>query len=550
MVEAGHKLAIGGSSMIGQCIATATARIASDVGQAPAHYENPYLPDTRSELALPFVRRGLCFGALTVQDSARNAFLDSDVTVLQTMVDQLAGAIENARLFEAAQREIKERAQTEIALQISQEALQLKADSLTTLNMIADTLYQSLDYQVVMDRALDALNEYTPAQAIAIFNVDEEKDYMKLIASHGLSDSVLEISSEGQLSTALAGEAVRKRDLISSNDVATDERLDPEVREALSNEGLSTIFIVPIIYQNQVLGVLTLGFARGAILSAEKRETVMAVARTICLAMANARYVEQIQHEIAERKVAQEEARRLNKELEQRVKERTVRLEATNHELEAFTYSVSHDLRAPLRAIDGFSLALLEDHQAQLEDEAKNYLHRVRHASQRMGQLIDDLLMLSRVTRTDIRRQPVNMSEIARTVAAELSESGPDRQVEFVIQKGLQASGDPRLMTIVLNNLLGNAWKFTSKHARARIEFGYTEDGDDSAFFVRDDGAGFEMAYVDKLFGAFQRLHNITEFEGTGIGLATVQRIIHRHGGRIWAHGEVDHGATFYFKLG
>lgn len=224
-------------------------------------------------------------------------------------------------------------------------------------------------------------------------------------------------------------------------------------------------------------------------------------------------------------------------------------LEATNRELESFSYSVSHDLRAPLRSIDGFSQILLEDYADSLDEEGADYLGRVRAASQRMGQLIDDLLTLSRTARVSLRREAVDLSEIAGSVAAELRRRDPERGIEFVITEGVRASGDPRLLRVALENLLGNAWKFTARTPEAKIEFGAIRSSERAAYFVRDNGAGFDMAYAGKLFGAFQRLHSPEEFEGTGIGLATVQRVIRRHGGDVWAVGEVSTGATFYFTL-
>ncbi|MDM9581671.1 MULTISPECIES: sensor histidine kinase [unclassified Nostoc] len=258
---------------------------------------------------------------------------------------------------------------------------------------------------------------------------------------------------------------------------------------------------------------------------------------------------EELQTEINERKKAESEILRLNVQLEQRVAERTAQLEATNKEMEAFSYSVSHDLRAPLRSIDGFSQALLEDYADKLDALGQNYLQRVRAATQRMAQLIDDLLNLSRLTRSEMRYEKVDLSALVEAIATELHKTQPERQVEFVIAPGLVANGDAHLLRIVLENLLGNAWKFTGKHQKARIEFGLLLQDNTDVYFVRDDGTGFDMAYVEKLFGAFQRLHAMTEFEGTGIGLATVQRIIHRHGGRVWAESAVEQGATFYFTL-
>ncbi len=247
---------------------------------------------------------------------------------------------------------------------------------------------------------------------------------------------------------------------------------------------------------------------------------------------------DELDKEVTERKRAEEKVHKSN-----------IELAATNKELEAFSYSVSHDLRAPLRSIDGFSQVLLEDYPDKLDEQGKDYLQRVRRASQRMAQLIDDMLGLSHVTRSEMQRATVDLSGLAESIAVELKESQPERQVEFTIAKGLTVNGDARLLRVLLENLLNNAWKFTSKQPNARIEFGVTQHEGKQTYFVRDDGIGFDMTYVDKLFGAFQRLHAPSEFPGTGIGLATVQRIVHRHGGSIWAEGEVEQGATFYFTF-
>ncbi len=343
MLTAGHKLKVGDGSMIGWSIANGLPRIALDVGQDAVHFNNPRLPETRSEVTLPLISRGQRIGALTFQSTGEAAFSDSDLAILSVMAEQLAVAIENARLYE----------------QIQQYAANL----------------------------------------------------------------------------------------------------------------------------------------------------------------------------------------------EKRVAERTAELTAVNKELEAFAYSVSHDLRSPLRAIDGFSQALLEDYTDCLDDTGRDYLHRVQTATRRMGQLISDLLKLSRLTRGEMHREPVNLSALATEVLTDLQTLAPERQAEFIVTPNLMIDGDVRLLRVALENLLGNAWKFTSKLPLGRIEFGQVEVNGERAYYVRDNGAGFDMAYADKLFGAFQRLHSTTEFEGTGIGLATVQRVIHRHGGRIWAEGKVGQGATFYFTL-
>jgi PAS domain S-box-containing protein len=366
MLAEGHKLRIGGSSMIGQCVANNEARIALDVGQEAVRFDNPHLPLTRSEMALPLTTSRGCIGGLTVHSDQAAAFSEEDVVVLQSMVEQVAIAIENARLYNAAQDEIFRRIEAEEAI------------------------------------------------------------------------------------------------------------------------------------------------------------------------------------------------KQLNESLERRVMERTAELAAANKELEAFAYSVSHDLRAPLRSIDGFSQALEEDYGDRFDEEGRDYLNRVRAASQRMDQLINDLLNLSRVTRAEMHREEVDLSDIAHEINDFLMHAEPGRSMTLDIAPALKAYGDPRLLRIVLENLFSNAWKFTRKQEASRIEFGMTDEahapdatGQNGmlVYYVRDDGAGFDMAYANKLFGAFQRLHPVSEFEGNGIGLATVQRIISRHGGHVWAESEPGQGATFFFTL-
>ena len=315
---------------------------------------------------------------------------------------------------------------------------------------------------------------------------------------------------------------------------------------------LAVFFVLPAVvdqpFMRDAADYLGMGFfvATCTMLSIGSRAMHRARARA---AQANAQFEasnHELEIEVLRRGEVEVEVRRLNEKL----KHGAAELAATNRELESFSYSVAHDLRAPLRSIDGFSQALLEDYVEKLDADGKKYLSFIRESADHMAQLIDDLFALSRVTRSELRRERLDLSTLARAAIACLQRSQPDRRVDVVIQEGLWGEGDPRLLTVALDNLLGNAWKFTGKRDDARIQFGATsKDGASRVYFVRDNGAGFDMAFVNKLFGVFQRLHAATEFEGSGVGLATVQRVVSRHGGRVWAEGEVNRGATFYFTL-
>lgn len=311
---------------------------------------------------------------------------------------------------------------------------------------------------------------------------------------------------------------------------------------------------VPLLQGDHLWGLLCIHQCRAPRPWQETEiEFVNQIASHLGVALQHAELLAKLQAEILERQQAQQRAQELNQGLQQAV----IELKSVNKELETFSYSVSHDLRAPLRSIDGFSQALLEDCHEQLDTTGHDYLRRIRAATQRMGQLIDDLLTLSRVIRSEMRREPVDLSQLADRVCMDLQQGHPERRVEFIIQPGMVDRGDNRLLYAILENLLSNAWKFTANNPQARIEFGTlpvsasTEAGllQPPTYFVRDDGVGFDMTYVDKLFSPFQRLHSVKDFPGNGIGLATVQRIVHRHGGRVWAEGAIGQGATFYFTL-
>jgi signal transduction histidine kinase len=317
----------------------------------------------------------------------------------------------------------------------------------------------------------------------------------------------------------------------------SDELLRMSIRDASQLEivralGMRSVIIVPLRIRERSVGVLSLVTAEsGRIYTEDDIRGAQLLADRCASAIDNAKLFE---------------------ELEQRVAERTAQLQMANRELEAFSYSVSHDLRTPLRALDGFSQAVLEDYGDKLDDTGKDYLNRIRRGSQRMGDLIDSLLELSRVSRGTLRQEHVDLSAIAHDITDGLREHDPDRDVCVAVTGDLSCLGDPRLLRALLENLLSNAWKFTSKTSGARIEFGLAPDNGRGrrVHVVRDNGAGFDMVHATKLFGAFQRLHTDREFQGTGVGLATAQRIVHRHGGEIWAESEPGRGASFYFTLG
>jgi PAS domain S-box-containing protein len=324
---------------------------------------------------------------------------------------------------------------------------------------------------------------------------------------------------------------------------------DHEVLNRLSHHVLQTVFPRPI--EEIKARLFARGHWEGELIHTRKDGRQMVVASHWVLHRDEnnkPKAILEINNDITDRRKAEQEVHRLNEELEQRVADRTAELQAANRELEAFSYSVSHDLRAPLRHINGFSQALVEDYADQLDDTAKGYVREVRSASQEMAQLIDDVLQLARVSRAEIFREQVDLSEVAREIV-EKHPREPGRTIHTTIQEGLFGTGDKRLLGIVLTNLLHNAWKFTSKKDVAEISFSGFRQANEQVFSVKDNGAGFDMAFADKLFGAFQRLHSGDEFEGTGIGLATVQRIVNRHGGRTWAEGHVGTGATFFFTL-
>lgn len=328
------------------------------------------------------------------------------------------------------------------------------------------------------------------------------------------------------MSACISGWVMQHRQAAIIEDIYADTRIP---HDAYRPTFVKSLVMVPIRVR-EPLGAIGNYWAQPHVPSAEEVKLLQALADTASVALENVR---------------------VYAELEKRVAERTAELEAVNHELESFSYTVSHDLRAPLRHIDGFAHILMVDADSSLTGAARQHLERIRNATRHMGQLIDDLLNLSRTARAPVQRRRFDLSAMAAGILARWQQAEPQRQVMIHIEENMQLYGDPQLMQIAMENLLSNAWKFTDKKTQAIIDIGSMpmEDGN-TAYFIRDNGAGFDPAYASKLFGAFQRLHNQTDFPGSGIGLATVQRIIHKHSGKIWASGEVNKGACFFFVLG
>ncbi len=449
----------------------------------------------------PLISGEACLGILGLYsfDRARR-FSERDLALAESIGQQAGVAIQNARLFEAEQRRV---------------AL-LTALHETGLDLSAQLDLPSL-LRTIMERATRLLN--APMGGIYLLQADGQT--LAPVANLPSED----ISAPMQVGEGLVGRVAQ-----SGAPIIVDDY--PQWPGRLSNSAaFCAVVSVPIQWQGRVLGVISVCDPRPGRFGSEDVETVRLLAAQAAIAIENAQ---------------------LYAKLEQRVRERTAELETVNQELESFSYSVSHDLRAPLRGVEGFARILLEDHARELSPEAQHHLHRVRDGIQRMNTLINDLLAFSRTTRQpmNVRRlSTADLTFLVHSLVEELRHSAPDRAVEWQIDRLPACQADPALLKQVLVNLIGNAFKYSRDRNPARIEVGAREQDGQTVYWVRDNGAGFDMRYADKLFGVFQRLHVANEFEGTGVGLAIVQRILQRHGGRIWAEAEVDKGATFYFTL-
>jgi PAS domain S-box-containing protein len=417
--------------------------------------------------------------------------------------------------------DITERKKSEEALKRSNLKLEILAES-------ARLLLTSEAPEKIVQTICEKVMNHLDCHAFFNYLVEEGQERMRLNACAGIPEESAKEIEWLDFGAAVCGCVARDGCRIIAEDISNT----PDERTALVRSfGILAYACHPLIYRGRTIGTLSFGTCNRPRFSHEEIELMKAVTDLVVTAMS--------------RKKAEERITTLNEKLKRNVDE----LSSANRELEAFSYSVSHDLRSPLRSIDGFSQEILEDYGDRLDENGLDSLRRMRAASQRMGLLIDGLLNLSRLTRSEIVRGKVHLSALAHDIASDLRKAHSEREVDIVIAEGLVDVGDERLLYVLLQNLLGNAWKFTEKRKDALIEFGVSRIDGKSAYFVRDNGAGFDMTYADKLFRPFQRLHDPTSFPGTGIGLATVQRIIHRHGGRVRAEGEIGKGAAFYFTL-
>ena len=416
---------------------------------------------------------------------------------------------------------------------LAEEELQKKSASQFLQNQILSLALENLELHEMLDRFLLYLVNAAwlgVEKSGAVFLSDENARSMRLVAHRNLSKEIQKSCSVVPMGVCLCGKAAKNGRVVFAESV--DERHE------ITHPGmhLHGHFCVPIhTVAGEVMGVVTLYLPDGTLRDSHVENTLVNAATIIGA--------------IISRRLAEERSKLLLEDLEARVESRTAQLTAANKELDSFAYTVSHDLRAPLRAIDGFSQALHEDYGQNLDAQGLDFLERVRCGCVRMSNLIDELLNLSRLTRSDVIITPINLSEMAAEVIEEIRAGEPERQADVIIAEGLTLHGDEVMIRAVMSNLLGNAWKYTSGNEQSCIEFGCTDDPFESVFFVRDDGAGFDMKYYDKLFAAFQRLHSSSDYPGSGIGLSTVQRIIHRHQGRIWAEGKIGEGAVFYFTV-
>ena len=493
---------------------------------------NPYVKKrgVRTMLGVPLKRNGHVFGVLHVDWLNVHPQNERELHLLEITAERCATAILNARLFEQTKS-------TELALRENIDQLNKKNRYESIISTVTRSVHKSIVLQDVLENTVDAMSENIKGvDNVSIYLVEDSMAVMK--ASRGYPDWFIERVRSIPYPKGFTWKAIIDGEPIYCPDVDQDTLIGPAGREV----GTKSYVSMPIFLGGEAVGCININSFEKNTFDEDDLKLLEIVSRQIQTALNNVKQVEALRQ-------SQEEIKKLNEELERRVEERTAQLEAANKELEAFSYSVSHDLRAPLRAIDGFSRMLIEDYTEKLDGEGRRLLEVIRDNTRNMGQLIDDLLSFSRLGRQEMNLTFIEIEKLVRPIFEELISTENGRTVEFNINNLPPAKVDRAMIKQVFANLLSNAIKFTGTRERAVIEAGGWDNGIEKTYYIRDNGVGFDMNYVDKLFGVFQRLHSQGEFEGTGVGLALVKRIIHRHGGRVWAEGKVGEGATFYFTL-
>jgi GAF domain-containing protein len=525
-----------GEGVTGRAASQRQGMVVNDYQMSP-HGMPPFVAQgVTAVIAQPLIGVGKLLGVITVGRWLRTCpFTAQDQELLEALAHQAAIALENAELYEQERR--------------ARSIAEARAQQLAILINISAALSSSLKLEDILQRVGPQVLRYTHFEQMAITLLDESGQHWRRVFML-FPKSDYQVGTCESVAGTRTGWVITHQQPMVIHDLARETAPHFMLDQRLLCNGVRSSIYIPLLCGDQVLGTLNVHSRSPGVPSAEHVDLLQEIGHRLATAIYQARLFEVLEQACRERQDAVEEVRRLNKELEQRVRQRTAELEAANKELEAFSYSVSHDLRAPLRAINGFSRILLEEHAPYLSDDAQRYLHIVRDSAQEMGQLIDDLLIFSRLGRQPLTRQRVALTDLVRQALEELRSEREGRCVDLVIGELPVCQADPVLLKQVFVNLLANALKFTRRREVASIEIGCREVGAEAVYFVKDNGVGFDMQYATKLFGVFQRLHRAEDYEGTGVGLAIVQRVIHRHGGRVWAEAAVDHGATFAFTLG